>query len=346
MTVGPVPPAAARSVATKPVPGSTGGVVTWSVRAALALAVIGVGLAAWSLIRPLPSGASAESIEPLPSLSSVDRRSDRAARSRRLAELSSRNLFSLDGLPWSDPVEPEVADATGESAGAGAAETPKAPTVVERPSSADRGPPSYHSIVVSQDVRPDIGVKLKKMSLRGIYAMNGDARAIIENRNVMDDQQRPEVGRYRVDDRFGAEDGWRLLAIDTEGYRVIVSTAGYNVELALFDNRIRPPVTRDVATAPGGPIVGVERKTEAVVRAELFESGVGAAEINELMELASKPPREQPPLRRRPKRPPSEDATEEDDESGMSGLGAILRLLQSDPTAEPDEPSEEATEDR
>jgi len=162
----------------------------------------------------------------------------------------------------------------------------------------------------------------------------------------MDEQGRPETGRYAVGDRFGQDDGWLVRAIDHDNARSIISFAAYNVELVLFDQRIA--MARDAVSdpAPRGPrptSFTVDRRSEAAVRAELFDQGLSVGEINELLDIASRPQRQRAPrapsgddTARTGDAPPGDEARSaeaagEIDDSA-AGLDMILKLLQSDPT--------------
>jgi len=261
--------------------------------------LLGAAMWAWALWRPLPPPET----EPVASPPRLDARTPRDAtldeRERVLASLNrSGNVFAPDRQPWEEEAS-TVADAQskaeengGAESGPGSDSDAMEDAVASAPAPEPGEAIDIAQIEIEEDPPPNLRKELENLLLRGVYATDRGAAALIGHRRSSNKLDSPA---YRVGDLVGeGEAAWRVLAIDPVDGRVIVQREGVNLQLRLY-----PPVAGAPRAARRGRSavqqpVFVQRSSPEVVRRRLAEEGLSEEAIDELLARAAAAPGETP----------------------------------------------------
>lgn len=273
----------------------------------LALLLVSLLVLAWSAIRPLPrAGVGADDIGPeVPRVPEIPGRDgDMARRSDVLARLGADNIFAHRRRAW--PSMSEVADGAGtDSSGAGSPGN-----VVANP---------------GHDVPPDIRPALDNILLKGVFDSRGTPGILI---SFIQGDEPGKHHTHRVGDQFVDKafptPAWKVVAIQPDFRRAVLSRGGRQVELRMFRNL---PSLAQAAVQRPEPVVVTQSLDE--IAAKLREAKIPEDQIARLlarMDTESAPA----PVAAAPEAggagTPSSDGV---DASAPTGLEEILRLMAS-----------------
>jgi len=252
----------------------------WALRGALVLLA---GAAVWfvvAIVRPMPTGGE-PTTPPIPALTAIP---EHAAsiddRQRRLSSLNAGgNIFAGDRRNW--PIEIAADDGPGETIELTTVRgNPDAMTPIEV------GSTDIDQIELAVNVSAAIRKRLEQLKLRGVFAIGDRKTAMIGQKTNTASEA------YREGDTF--DDGeWRVVAIDVERDRVILSRSGQNFELKLYDTgavAAAPRASINATNTPGEVEIGFTSLDK--VAGELRDAGMPREQINELIALAQEQPGE------------------------------------------------------
>lgn len=346
--------------------------VTWLTRAAAILLLIAIGFVGWAAMRPLPEPAH-EALAPVPTLPpSTDRALEMSRRERLLARLTRDNPFDPEGEFWELQSGQTASGDADQDDEANPGDEPE--QAAEQLASADQASgdagvedAEYDSISVDSlsSITPAVRREFDELQLRGVFRIDGEPVAMIGH--VKDQAKRWSRPR-RVGDVF--DDGlWKVMGIDASRGRVIVRRNDeVNLELRLFPELATAGWSDESTAAPlpessiaADAAVEEESsdadRTERIerIRRELAEAGLGAGEIDSLMDdaesdidlsgagesdlTAAESAGEDPEA------VADTDPAKSDESSKPAGVGALLRLLSSNPLTGDDEDADEKTGD-
>lgn len=282
-------------------PGGVAGAdaMDWSLRAALALLGVSAIWFVFVAVRPLPTG-EAQATPTIPAIAAIrNAPAPIDERQSRLASLNSGgNIFATDRRNW--PVHlvnaPATADDPGASTGRGTTQAPA--TGITSAGDID-------SIELTDNASAAVKKRLDQLKLRGVFVIGGKAAVMIGQKT------NPGSEVYRVGDTL--DDGeWRLVAIDDDRDRVILSRSGQNFALNLYDTGTATGDTASPRSAinatPATGEVEIDFTSLDKVAAELREAGLPGDQINELLTLAmDQPGAEASPVEPKPNADPNAD---------------------------------------
>jgi len=258
---------------------------TWANVASGAAMVIGAVWVIVALTRPLPAAdvAGSAPIDPPARTPAPWASSDSSERATALAMLTAAgNIFAPDRAPWPERALADAGVEAPEDPAAPADAPPEPVAVAADPSQ----PPAYETIRVERTPPPAIDRELKQLHLRGVLRTGAGPAAVIQDAG--DPATRGRALILRPGEPFRAGD-WRVVAIDADQRRVILSRSGVNVELSLYDI----PAGAAVVRRPPGPVaplappgVVVRTRTPEQARADLIAAGLTEAEADEILRLA------------------------------------------------------------
>ena len=258
---------------------------TIAAAAALASGAVWLGVA---VVRPMPATPTARAAtsperRPTP-IAESPRAVERAALLARLDEMG--NIFAPDRAPWPDSAIADAADEPTHEV----SDAPVRPPIAPATPTGSAGPPAYDQIEVAQTPPPAVDREMKSLHLRGIFRTPRGAAAMIQD--AADTTSRGRALLLRRGQSFRNGD-WRVVAIDAEGKRVILSRAGVNVELSLYDipaGAARVAQAQAPVVQPAPPSVVVQTRTPEQARADLLAAGISAADVDEILRLAQEAP--------------------------------------------------------
>ena len=271
--------------------GGGGSIAAWATGAAGVALAAGVVWIIVAAVRPLPAPVIAAPKAPPIITTPRGLGQTLAQRDALLDRLASAgNTFAPDHQPW--PVETANANADASTDSATEKTPPAAPIARVTPPNINHtgAQASYDAIPVAQAPPPAITRDLKNLRLRGVYKSARGPVALISD--IKTQKNRKESHAHRIGETFGAAE-WTVVAIDNTGQRVILSRAGVNVELRMYDlgeNVARVAARPAPVRQPPKPAVVVYTRTPAQVRADLAAAGLSQADIDELMTLAQEAP--------------------------------------------------------
>ena len=347
----------------RPIPGTAVAFARWATLAAAAASVVAVAFTLHAFLRPMPTAGQADAPTPPPRVALADRTPTLDQRQTWLADLAERNPYRIGNDEWpiargpnanpdaDSDADPEAANADDGEGGTTAAASGTDPSTTA-PTEPGRVLTAYDRIRVDTNPPTNIDKELKKLSLLGVVDIAGRPAAMLENRNKTVGKL-PERTILSPGESFSDGD-WTLTAIDTQGYRVIVTKDNVNAELTLFDAMPTPvlaarPEPIRLPDRPRPTEFRVQRQTEDEVRSALREAGIDRRLARELLRFATEDlpdPSQTTPAPGTPEDPttvagaptPEQPSAAEVPDEAPSGIEEILRLLQSDPIGQPSTP--------
>lgn len=274
----------------------------WALVGSVGMLAIAAGALIWRIVAPLPAPARtlAPSVPPIiaaaPGAALPGAAASVEARRALLDALTGAgNVFAPDRRPW-----PEPAPAAREGGQGAAAITLGAEPAEPPPVRDDRGGLDLSAIKltpVSNQLPPALFKEASAMRLEVLF---GAVASSVEQPSLGAAIRRGEAhGVYHEGDEIpGESDAWRLLAIDLDNERVILTRQGYNVELRLRSRgeaavvAAAPGSADSARTDAGGDARSaptVSRAAPEAVRAALQAAGLEDWEIEAVLRLAQRP---------------------------------------------------------
>jgi len=309
----------------------------WAGRIAAVAAALALVWFIFAMVRPLPQPGAAEAVRVPRAPAAPDHSRSIDARERRLEALASANYFSHEREFWTPDAPAQVAEAEllERAAQEQAAEAER--LAASRRVIDPNKPVAFDSIPVADRASVPVSLlqRVQEVQLRGVYRGESDAVAMIDL--MTEREPRNRMRRLRVGQRFD-DDNWRLIAIDDATDRVILSRAGHNFMISLYDS----PFGRGESLARSDAEVeqgqGDGAKSEEEVRAELADAGLETSEIDSLLAMAlgddalkAEGDDAEPENALAADAAKADEGRPEPQQTRPPGVATILRLLSSNP---------------
>lgn len=300
--------------------------VRWAAGIALALSA---AWWLWSWRRPLPE-PQVDKPDPPPSgqVAGLPETPSIQQRDRLLASLTERgNLFAPDRQLWEHERIAEAEEGNAESSedatqkdgdDQASADEQDDDVATAAPRRGEQIDIDRLDITSKEDMTVAVRKKVEDLRLRGVYRSEQGPAALISDRKA---KHRSRSRIYRPGETFD-EGEWRVLAIDTEGDRVILRQADVNVELRMHEPIDGATIVSSEAEASDDqPAPIVQTASPEQVRRELTQAGVDEKEIDALLRLA-RGESDEPQVAQSPDEKDSEK-TRGDDRAALSDAESI-----------------------
>ncbi|TVQ31712.1 MAG: hypothetical protein EA376_08595 [Phycisphaeraceae bacterium] len=308
----------------------------WAGRLAAAALAMALLWFIYAVVRPLPSPPAAEAQRVPRAPVAPERTQPIDVRENRLDALVSANYFNHEREFWApDAGETEALAEAQRLEQAAEEQAAEAERLASRQRTIDPNEPmAFDSIPITDRSSAPVSLlqRVQEVQLRGVYRGEGDPVAMIDL--MTEREPRNRMRRLRIGQRFD-EDNWRLIAIDDVTDRIILSRAGYNFMISLYDS----PFGRDGSLAQASDAAHEAEspgKSEEEVRSELADAGLEQSEIDNLLALALGDDALEGEAAKADEAPADEArATEtpeaESQQTRPPGVATILRLLSGNP---------------